>query len=209
MEFKIKNINTNCNVIIKIFSVGKDVAFTLTHNCITYNSLFDDVLYVFGSVTRTIPVGTLITFANTEECINSKGIRLPVHINMYLSQDVYELYRGTRGIEYRLSAGIYIREPEDPNQKMIIEKEIIKEVFVDREVIQDKIVHVAAVKEINELEDCAICRDDKGYISSGCCSLRQCLKCSMKMCDKGSCPQCRRPIQSDNLIHTLFPCQSR
>lgn len=176
------------------------MAFKIEHNGTMYNSLFDDILYVLGTLARTISRTTFLAITSSFEYYNQKGIRM----NMCITGISLSDHDFIRECGYRLgSTCMYIREPEDPNQKMVIEKEVIKEVFVDK--VVDKIVHVAAVTEMDQLEDCVICYESKGYISSDCCSLRQCLKCAVRMCEKKSCPQCRRNVTFGKLNHTLFP----
>jgi prefoldin subunit 5 len=58
----------------------------------------------------------------------------------------------------------------------------------------------------NKVEECPICCDSEAHISTACCSLKQCLKCAIQMCKKGTCSQCRRNVRYDDLKHTVFTC---
>lgn len=94
---------------------------------------------------------------------------------------------------------IYIREPEDPINKLIIEKHIIKNVveYVDKEVVKE--VEKIVFKKMKDLDDCGICYNKKGYISFGCCNFKQCAQCCIKICETKKCPQCRLKIKMENI----------
>lgn len=202
MEFKIKNINQSEPVYITPEMMGEDeMWFRISHNGIGYDTLFDDVLYMYGSVARKLTVHELNKFSSIgDNSVNQKGIRLQLQINYNSMKEeirffLYNIFRNR----------ICIREPEDPTQIMVIEKEIktIEQVvkYVDREV--EKIKTVIIVKEIEQLELCPICYDNKAFMFTKCCSLHQCLDCVLKACKKGKCPQCRRSIKYDDLTQDI------
>ena len=209
MEFKLKNVVSNGEVQIFAFHIGTNIAMKLMHNGKNYNTLFDDVMYVYGKVARVVSENDYIEmYKRRELCFNSVGVYLRVHMDWAYFGNDSSNNTGIARIQnqnynadyynqmYRLHA-IHIREPEDPNEKMVIEKQVVKieKEYVDREVI--KLVDKIVVKEMDELEECFICSERKGYMSFGCCSFKQCT------CKTGRCPQCRRGVTLSDMKHIL------
>jgi len=206
MEFRLKNVVENGEVQIIAYHIGTNIAMKLKHNGKEYNTLFDDVMYVYGKVVRVISDDDYVNmYRHREFCFNSVGVYLRVRMEwVYFNNNpAYDSRADRRSNEncseyyncmYKLH-DIWIREPEDPNQKMIIEKEVVKieKEYVDREVI----------KLVDEIEECFICSERKGYMSFGCCSFKQCTCCAIKSCETGKCPQCRKKVTYSDMKHIL------
>lgn len=89
MEFKLKNINTSQPVLIQCFEVdNNNFAFILDHNGKRYNTLMDDVMYIYGSIAHTVSASTLDMFTrNPYLFMNQSGIKLNVRSGGGINSD--------------------------------------------------------------------------------------------------------------------------
>lgn len=211
MEFKLKKINNTLPVTIHFLKVRDNTsALQIEHNGTMYNSLFDDILYLYGSVARYISNSDILDFFTGCDSLRNKS-GIPLHVNISYPYHYNDMNFVNLLCSRNNFRQMFIREPEDPNNLLIVEKEKIvnKEIIIEKEieVIRD-VIHTE-VKELDDLEDCCICYDSKAYISFGCCSLKQCIKCAVKVLNTNKCPQCRGVIDPNKLEHTLFPSKDK
>lgn len=108
MEFKLENIDPSKGVSIHLRKLKSDEVFViLRHNDIEYNSLFDDILYIFGSVVRKLQFEEMEEWLTGLYLRNEKGTRLTI------TNFTSDIYMNTGYILNRNSSNcIYIREHE-------------------------------------------------------------------------------------------------
>jgi len=105
MEFRIKNINSSLPIIIDRFiDVKESSAFIIRHNGNIYNTLIDNVMYLYGDVSRRVLDTDLFKFSSHgNNFINQSGTNLKVIIKgfEYRNCDQFGNYISHNGVFIR------------------------------------------------------------------------------------------------------------
>lgn len=195
MEFKIDQINeSSLTANLQIHEIGNSehnakCYIEIRHDGKTYNSMYDNFMYLYGDRIATIDKGKLDYVLDNglfpcDTCNGRYSVLRQSGSDVWRLQCHHYLYRGIDNI--------LIRKPNDTS--MIVFKEKIIEKVVEKETIIEKI----EIKEsLNDIDDCCICYDKKGTVQFGCCSMVYCGICAIKCIDK--CAQCRAPVNRDKM----------
>ncbi len=204
MEFRLPHFVEIGVNIVDVREIQQDeFAFIVSHGNKTYNSLLHDIAFKYGNLVRTVSWSFVRSlYTNPDLFFLNEG----TYVGFLSFGQVQRGISNDRNVNdephtiWGFSRGFYIRE--QPGSRNIIRIGTEKHVTTIKEV--EKIVNVP-LPEIDGvgLEDCAVCKFEKGYILYGCCSIRLCLQCALAVCKTRNCAQCRRPVSTDKMIHCL------
>ena len=129
MEFKLNNVTEGDNVKILMFPVMDDcISMEITHKETKYNTLFDDVMFVYGKPSRFIHIKQYRDMFRCEQLyFNHVGVKLCVDMRWtnlfyYHKDSPFTSYTDFDKCQRECSLKyIHVREPKDSGQNIIVE----------------------------------------------------------------------------------------